>query len=117
MLRWAKFDRWPAKLTRIDEREVHNHEANGIRQQAGRGDQQRPEVQSLEAAESRKDEQQQLESIVNRERASDCDKDRRDIIVAREESGRVVQIGEGDLEAHGGSGVAQLLSRMSGYSS
>jgi hypothetical protein len=47
-----------ARLTRIDERKVHNQEPERIRQQTKRSNQQRPEVQSLEAAESRKDQQQ-----------------------------------------------------------
>lgn len=110
------------RLTRVDERKVHDQEANSIWQQAKRSDQQRPEVQALEAAESREDEQQQFESIVDGKRASNCDKDRRDIIVAREESSRVVQFRERDLEAHGDGGgrrdcekvVAQPLSRMPG---
>jgi transcription antitermination factor NusG len=47
-----------ARPTRVDEREVHNHEAKRIRQQAKRCDKQRPEVQALEAPESREDEEQ-----------------------------------------------------------
>ena len=129
MLCSAKSDKRKTRLTRIDERKVHDQESNCIWQQAKRSNQQRPEVQALEASESGEDQQQQFESIVNRERTPNRDENRRDIIVAREESGRVVQIRERDLEAHCGGGknrsranvnvvvAAQPLSRMTGRSS
>ena len=85
-----KFQRRQARLTRVDEREVLDHEAKRIWQEAEGGDQQRPEVQALEAPKCREHKKQQFESIVDRKRASNRDKNRRDIIVAGEESGRVV---------------------------
>ena len=129
MLCSAESDKCKTRLTRIDERKVHDQESNCIWQQAKRSSQQRPEVQALKASESGEDQQQQFESIVNRERTPNRDKNRGDIIVSREESGRVVQVRERDLEAHGGGSArsrsranvnvvvaAQPLSRMTVYS-
>jgi hypothetical protein len=97
--------------TRIYECEVLNHEPKRIRQEAKRGDQQRPKVQALVPPESREHQEHQFKSIVDRECTSDRDKDRGDIIVAREEGGRVVEVGEGYIEAHSCS-IALLLSHM-----